>query len=304
MGVVLILSLGMLSATDRKATPAESGARFRVDSRVVLVPVSVTDQADRPVLGLDTPHFRVYERGVEQQVLQISREDAPMAVGLVFDTSLSMMPKMAAARAAAAALLDTANPEDEFFLIEFDDTPRVTQHLTSDPGEIQMRLTQATPHGHTALLDAVYLGVQELRKSSKPRKALVILSDGGDNHSRYTARELGGLLRESDVAVYAMGLFAATPAILAEEERDGPGLLEQMTRQTGGRFVAVPDPRGLPEAAGSIGAELHNRYVIAFAPSGDDSDGKYRKLQVKVVPPEGLRALRVAWRPGYYAPAP
>jgi Ca-activated chloride channel homolog len=304
MGVMLFVGLSLLGANDRKISAAAAGAHFRADSHLVLVPVSVTDPLDHPVMGLDLRHFRVYERGVEQRVIQCSREDMPMAIGLVFDTSLSMAPKLGAARAAAAALLRTANPEDEFFLIEFQDRPRVTQAATSDPRDIEARLAQATAQGHTSLLDATYLGVEKLLKSTRPRKALVILSDGGDNHSRYTVAEVRSRLRESDIAVYAMGLFAAAPAIVAEEERDGPSLLADMARQTGGRFVPVTDLKRLAEAAGAIGAELHNRYVIGYAPGELEANGKYRSVQVKVVPPEGLRAVRVSWRPGYYAPIP
>jgi VWFA-related protein len=297
-----ILSLGVLVASDRRIS-LQNAPQFRVDSRLVLVPVSVTDSCDRPVLGLDRQNFRVYEAGVEQQVVHFSREDLPLAIGFVFDTSMSMESRMPAARAAAAALLHTANLEDEFFLVEFQNEAKLTQSLTDDPRDIQIRLAQARAKGHTALLDAVHLGVQELRKSSKPRRALVILSDGGDNHSRYTAADVRAELRESDIAVYAMGLFGpASAALLPEEEKDGPALLDDLARQTGGKLFSVADPARLPEAAATIGQELHNRYVLAYTPRDLGSAGKYRRVQVRIVPPEGLSALRVSWRPGYYSP--
>jgi VWFA-related protein len=297
---VIGLSLGIVAASERRAA-TEAASQFRADSRLVLVPVSVTDAQDRPVMGLSGGDFRVYESGVEQRVAHFSREDAPLAMGFVFDTSMSMESKLAGARAAAAALLGTANPEDEFFLIEFQDEARVTQPLTEDARDIQTRLARARAKGRTALLDAVYLGVEELRKSSKPRKALVILSDGGDNRSRHTESAVRAQLRETDIAVYAMGIFDALPGYVAEEERNGPALLEEITRRTGGRLYPVDDLRDLPAAAARIGEELHNRYLIAYTPTNAEP-GAYHKVQVKVVAPHWAHKLRVSWRPGYYEP--
>ena len=293
-----------LPASEHRAALSEKAIVYRADSSLALIPVSVTDSLNHPITGLVPESFRIYEGGVEQRILHLSREDVPLAVGLVFDTSMSMASKLPAARAAASAFLKTANPEDDFFLIEFQDHARVTQGLTDDPRDIEARLASASAKGHTALLDAVQLGVEELRKSTKPRKALLILSDGGDNRSRYTERDVIALLRESDITVYAMGLFPTVPRLMPEEDGDGAKLLEAITRGTGGRLSTVGDVRSLPEAAAAIGTELHNRYVLGYAPSIPTPAGRFRKVQVKVIPPRGMSALQVSWRPGYYEPRP
>jgi VWFA-related protein len=255
------------------------------------------------VTGLTRDNFHVFDGGVEQRIVQLSRDETPMAVGLVFDTSLSMTSKLQAAREAAAAFLATANPDDEFFLIEFQDHALVTQPFTSDPRDIRTRLAQARAKGHTALLDAIQLGIQELRKSSKPRKALVLLSDGGDNRSRFSESELTGMVRESDVLIYSMGLGKPGHQFLPEQDDDGSLLLDRLTRESGGRLYAVDDSNGLPDVAARIGQELHNRYVLAYAPANGRTDGKYHKVQVKVTPPRGLSSLQVSWRPGYFGPS-
>ena len=187
----------------KRAVPAT----LRVDTSLVLIPVSVTDLLNHPITGLDKSDFRVFDSNIEQQVLSLAFEDAPLAVGLVLDTSGSMGRKMTKSRAAIAQLLQTANPEDEFFLVKFNDHVELAQPLTSEPADILARLSRTVPEGRTALLDAIALSLDELKKSSKLRKALVILSDGGDNRSRYTENEIRGMVRESDALIYAMGIF-------------------------------------------------------------------------------------------------
>jgi Ca-activated chloride channel family protein len=280
----------------------EPAASYRVDANLVLIPVTVTDGRNRPITGLTRENFHVYEKGVEQRVLQLYREDTPLAVGFVFDTSQSMAGKLAGARTAAAAVLATANPEDEYFLLEFKDQARIVQPFTEDPRDVRVRLERTSAHGHTALVDAVYRGLDELRRSSRPRKALVIFSDGGDNHSRYTEHELLRALSESDVAVYAVGMFPPAGQFLADEQPGNSRLLAEVTRQTGGRLFAAGDQTRLPEAAATIAAELHNRYIVAYSPGMVDDGGKFHRVQVKVAPLSGARELRVWWRPGYYSP--
>jgi VWFA-related protein len=239
---------------------------------------------------------------VEQTITHFGMEDEPLAVGLVFDTSGSMGNKLRRSRLAASAFFKTANPEDEFFLVEFNDQPKLMVPLTRDVAEIQNQLTFSQSRGRTALLDALCLALHQIRKSDKKRKALLIISDGGDNSSRYTETELRNLVREADVLIYAIGIYETgfgrnrTP-----EEANGPGLLSDITEQSGGRHLPVDDLAEMPDVAAKIGVELRNRYVIGFAPTDAQRDGKYHHVQVKLVPPHGLPSLRAFWRQGYFA---
>jgi len=276
---------------------------LRVDSNLVLVPVTVCDPMNRPVTGLERTHFRVFDNKVEQTVTHFAMDDEPLAVGLVFDTSGSMGSKLRKSRTAAGAFFDTANPEDEFFLVEFNEQPKLVVPLTVNFEEIQNQLTFSQSRGRTALLDAVMLALHEMKKSSKQRKALLIISDGGDNCSRYSEAELRNAVRESDVLIYAMGIFEAYGGrSRSPEEWNGPSLLTEIAEQTGGRHLPVDDVSEMPDIAAKIGVELRNRYVIGYSPSGRERDGRYHHVQVKMVPPHGLPTLRAYWRPGYYAP--
>jgi VWFA-related protein len=277
-------------------------SNLRVDTNLVLVPVTVCDPLNRPVTGLEKEHFKVFDDHVEQTVTHFAMDDEPVAVGLVFDISGSMGPKLRLSRLAAAAFFKTANQEDEFFLVEFNDQPKMVVSLTRDVEEIQNQLTFAQSKGRTALLDAIFLSLHEMKKSTKNKKALLIISDGGDNSSRYTEGEVKNLVRESDVLIYAIGVFEPDNARgRTPEEAAGPGLLNDVAEQTGGRhFPATPSE--LPDIAAKIGVELRNRYVLGFSPTAQQRDGKYHHVQVKVVPPRGLPPLHAYWRLGYYAP--
>jgi len=278
-------------------------ANLRVDSNLVLVPVTVCDPMNRPVTGLEKEHFRILDNKVEQTITQFGMEDEPLAVGLVFDTSGSMGDKLRRSRLAASAFFRTANPEDDFFLVEFNDQPRLVVPLTRDVAEIQNQLTFSQSRGRTALLDALCLALHEIRKSDKKRKALLIISDGGDNSSRYTETELRNLVREADVLIYAIGIYESDSARnRTPEEANGPGLLNEITGQSGGRHLPVDDVAEMPDVAAKIGVELRNRYVLGFSPTDAQRDGKYHHVQVKLVPPHGLPALRAYWRQGYFAP--
>jgi VWFA-related protein len=285
--------------------PAGSGpsANLRVDTNLVLVPVSVCDPQNRPVTGLEKEHFRVLDDRVEQTITHFSMDDEPVAVGLVFDISGSMGPKLQKSRQAAAEFFRTSNSEDEFFLVEFNDQPKLVVPLTGNIEEIQNQLTWAQSKGRTALLDAIFLAMNEMKKSKKNRKALLIISDGGDNSSRYSESEVKNLVRENDVLIYAIGVFESGGGRMrTSEEAGGPGLLNDLCDQTGGRHLPA-DVSELPDMAAKIGVELRNRYVLGYSPTSQVRDGRYHTLQVKVVPPKGLPALRPYFRRGYYAPA-
>ena len=270
---------------------------------MVLIPVAVTDPMSRFVTGLDKENFKIYEDKVEQQIAQFSSEDAPLSVGIVFDTSGSMGAKLQKSRQAVTQFMKTANPEDEFFLIQFNDRPEMVVPFTPDTEEVQNRLTFIESKGRTALLDGVYMAMNQMKKARNPRKAILIISDGGDNSSRYTESEVKNAVREADVQIYAIGIFEpAASRGRTPEELSGPALLGEITEQTGGRHFAVDNLAELPDVAAKIGIELRNQYVLAYSPKNAARDGKYRRVTVKLVKTTGLPQLKAVFRTGYYAP--
>lgn len=278
-------------------------ANIRVDTSLVLIPVTVTDPLNRFVTGLEKDNFRIFEDKSEQKIAQFSSEDAPLSVGIVFDTSGSMGSKLEKSRQAVAEFLKTMNPEDEAFLVEFNDRADLTLGFTRSSEEIQNKLTFTQSKGRTALLDAVYLALHTMKKAHNARKALLIISDGGDNSSRYTESEIKNLVREADVQIYAIGIFeSAGQRGRTAEEMAGPGLLQEISEQTGGRAFGVENLSELPDIAAKIGLELRNQYILGYSPSNQERDGKYRRVQVKLVQPHGLPPLKAFWRLGYYAP--
>ncbi len=285
---------GQVSIPNRAKPAPPSEARpqsnLRVDTNVVLVPVSVCDPTNHPVTGLEREHFKVFDDHVEQKLTHFGMDDEPVAVGLVFDISGSMGPKLRVSRQAAAQFFRSANPNDEFFLVEFNDTPKLVVPLTQDADEIQNQLAFAPTKGRTALLDAIVLAMHEIKRSNKLRKALLIISDGGDNSSRYSEVEVRRMVRENDVLIYAIGVFEGygsrnrTP-----EEASGPGLLSDVAEQTGGRHFPA-DLAELGDIAAKIGVELRNRYVLGYSPTDTQRDGRYHRVEVKVVPPKACRS--------------
>ena len=278
-------------------------ADIRVDTNVVLIPVHVTDPLNSTVTGLEKENFRLFEDKVEQPISYFSCEDAPLSIGLVFDNSGSMENKMSKARQAVGQFLKTANPDDEFFLVRFSDRPELVNDFTTDLDQIQNRLMFTQARGRTSLLDAVYMAMHKMKKARNPRKALIVISDGGDNSSRYTETEIKNMVRETDVQIFAIGIFEpfATRGRSAEELA-GPGLLSELAQQTGGRHLPVENLNDLPDAAAKIGVALRNQYVLGYSPAKQERDGKYHKVQVKLAPPKGLPTLKAYWRIGYYAP--
>lgn len=282
---------------------AQDLPHFNSNSTLVLIPVSVTDRSNRFVLGLQKKDFQLFEDGGEQTVAHLSGEDTPLSVGLVFDTSGSMGNKFQTSRQAVAQFLRTMNPQDEAFLVAFSDQAQLALGFTSHPGEIEDKLTSLQPGGLTAMLDAVHMALHEMKEAKNPRKALLIISDGGDNHSRYTSAEIQSLVREADIQIYAMGVFE--PAVfvgMTAEEISGPRLLAEIAEQTGGRAFSAAVFSDLPSVATRIGIELRNQYVLAYSPKNQDRNGKYRRVEVKVSQPRGLPPLKAHWRLGYYAP--
>jgi Ca-activated chloride channel family protein len=291
------------------ATPqATRGADRELDARLnmtlVLISVAVIDPLNRFVTGLDKNTFRLFEDGVEQKITQFGSEDAPLSIGLVFDTSGSMGNKLTKSREAVSQFFKTANPADEFFLLQFNDRPELVEDFTTNIENIQNRLTFTQSKGRTALLDAVYMALHKMKKAHNPRKALLIISDGGDNSSRYTESEIKNLVREADVQIYAIGIFEPVSSRgRTAEEMNGPGLLIEIAEQTGGRHFALENLNELPDVAAKIGIELRNQYILGYSPSNKARDGKFRKVHVELEQPRGLPPLTAIFQVGYYAPA-
>jgi Ca-activated chloride channel homolog len=277
--------------------------KFKADSTLVLIPVSVTDHSNRFILGLHKQDFQIFEDDVEQKVVNVAGEDTPLSIGLLYDRSGSMGSKQQISRQAVSQFLKTMNPPDEAFLVDFADQAEVAQRFTSRPEELDLKLAFLQPGGLTALLDAVNLGLREMKQAKNPRKALLIVSDGGDNHSRYTPKEIQSLVREADVQIFAMGVFEPTLSLgLPTEEVSGPRLLAEISEQTGGRAFSASTVSDLPGVAARIGIELRNQYVLAYQPTNAQKDGKYRRVEVRIKSQPGLPPLKAHWRLGYYAP--
>ena len=285
----------------RNAT-SHKEARLRVNVNLVQVPMTVTDPMNRLVTGLEKENFALFDNNVGQNSRYFSSEDAPLTIGIIFDLSGSMGSKFARARRALTEFLRTSNPQDEYFVVGFNDRPSVIVDYTSDPDDVDARMVMLKPENRTALIDAVYLGVEHLRSAKYERKALLIISDGGDNRSRYTEGELRRVVREADVQIYSIGIFDSYAP--TQEEVLGPELLKEICEMTGGRLFTVSnDLSDLQDIATRISAELRNEYVIGYTPSDIKHDGNWRKLKVKLLPPPGLPQLTVHFRQGYYAPA-
>jgi Ca-activated chloride channel family protein len=273
---------------------------LKVAVDLVLVPVTITDPMNRLVTGLDKENFQLFEGSATQEIKSFSSEDAPVSLGVIFDSSGSMSSKMDRAKDAVMEFFKTANPQDEFFMITFSDEPEVVNDFTSAVEDIQGKLVFTVPRKRTALLDAIYMGVSKMRQAKYAKKALLIISDGGDNHSRYTEGEIKALVKEADVMVYAIGIYDRY--FQTQEERLGPELLGEIAELTGGRAFTVENPNDLADVATKIGVELRNQYVLGYRPNKVVRDGKWRKIKVKLLPPKGLPPLRVYARTGYYAP--
>jgi Ca-activated chloride channel homolog len=276
---------------------------IKVDVSLALVNVTVTDPLNRLVTGLERENFRVFEDGVEQEIVTLSSEDVPISIGLIFDMSGSMSDKVEKARQAAVEFMRTANPLDQFFLVSFNDRAELTSGFTSSVDELQSRMMFTTSRGRTALLDAVYLGLSQMRGAHNGKRALLIISDGGDNHSRYNENDVKNFLKEADCQLYAIGIYDPIGIrTRTSEELNGPSLLSEMTEMTGGRVFPVGNIGELPDIAAKIGMELRNQYVLGYKPSNAQHNGAWRKIKVKLRPPKGLPPLNVYAKTGYYAP--
>lgn len=272
--------------------------QFNVD--VVLVPVTVNDSMNRPVTGLERQNFTLLEDSVEQPIRYFSDEDAPISLGVLLDVSNSMKDKIDIAREAVLEFFRDSNPEDDYFVITFSDDPEVLADSTNSLAYIQARIGEAQPSGHTALLDAIYLGLNKMRNVKYQRRALLVISDGGDNHSRYSAREIKHMVEESDVQIYAVGIYSSV--FKTPEEWNGQRLLTSITEATGGHTLTIRNASELPDAASVVSRELRNQYVLGYQ-AKHTNDGKWRKIKVVAHPPNMTERVEVHSKSGYKPPA-
>ena len=276
--------------------PAEIQPNLRIDTSLVQVPVTVTGKYGRPVTGLEKKDFRVFDDNIEQTITRFTSDDQPVAVGFVFDVSGSIGGMLGNYRHAAHEFFRVANDDDEFFLVTFESSPRLAVPLTRRAGEIEYQIMMTRSKGQTALFDAVYLAANEIRKSKLAKKALILISDGGENHSRYRFSELKNALRETDALLYSIG-----PSPASSFGDDNGALLKQLSEMTGGRLIEVGG-LDMADLSDKIIIDLRNRYVLYYSPSDKTRDGRYHRIDVRLIPPRGLGKLTVHWRTGYYAP--
>jgi Ca-activated chloride channel homolog len=292
-------------ATAPVQSPAEKalkGKSVQQEVQMVLVNATVTDPYGRLVTGLDQHNFQVYEDNTEQEVVHFSSEDVPVSIGMIFDMSGSMANKFEKSRLAAVQFFKTANPKDEFFLISFNDRAQLSSGFTDSVEELQEKLMFTAAKGRTALLDGIYLGLSQMKTAHNPKRALLIISDGGDNHSRYSEGDVRTFLKEADIQLFAIGIFEQPGYCPTPEECGGPDLLNDITAMTGGRVFRVNKLDELPDTATKISMELRNQYVLGYRPSNHAHNGKWRKIRIRLRPPKGLPPLTVYSKTGYLAP--
>ena len=283
--------------------PTLQSRPLRVDVNLVLVPVTVIDPMNHPVLDVPKQNFSLLEAGVPQEIRYFSHEDAPISVALVLDYSGSMENKAEFVNQAVEQFFQYAHPDDDYYVIAVSERPMLVADASQSTNTILAHLASTVPHGMTALYDSIYLGVNKLRSSRYKRRAMVIVSDGGDNASRYNLKEIKSILAESDVLTYSIGLFDDVPFLVKPfEERFGRKWLDDVTRVSGGRNIPADDRRDIPKIAGIISREIRSQYVLGYSPTDPNKDGKWRKISVKLV--ENPAQMHVHFKEGYAAPGP
>jgi Ca-activated chloride channel family protein len=285
--------------TPRPASAPQMRARsssFRVDVDLVLVPATVTDTGNHPVLGLQQRNFSLFEDGQQQPIRHFHAEDAPISIGILLDTSGSMKNKYELAREALSHFFANANRNDDYFVITFSNKPQLLANTTQSIESIEAQLSTVVPTGGTPLLDAIYLGLSKLRQARYEKRALLIISDGGDNESRYSTKEIRDIAQESDVLIYAMGVF---PFSINLEDRAGKKLLSELSDASGGRAAFLNSAEKLPQIAASMSRELRSQYVLGYRPTNATHDGKLRRIKVTINPNPSQPPLQVYYRRQY-----
>lgn len=289
----------LLMGTSAGAGESSGSSTFRSDSRLILVPVTVTDRRGSPVVGLTAGSFTVFEGKMPQAIVSFSEEDVPCSVGVIFDISGSMKYKLTQAKTALRALFRYFEPEDEAMLMSVSDRPSIRTGFTSDFGTITDGVMFVKAGGNTALVDTIYLALAKMRQARNPRKALLVISDGVDNHSRYSKGELMSAASEADVEIHSIAIYedpGSRKAIELQEESRGLAFLNDLAERNGGMHLVVRNESEMNQAAINIGRAMRNQYVIGYRPAGKDLSGKWRAIQVKL----GIPETRVHARHGYY----
>ena len=271
---------------------------YRVNVDLVLVPVRVTDTKQHPITTLVAKDFALYEDGKPQAIHYFSVEAEPMSIAVLFDVSKSMTDKIEMERAALVEFFRNADPRDEYFAIAFSRHPLLLAASTDSIDDVQQKLNSLVPGGPTAMLDALYLAQAQLRSAKYKRRAILLITDGGDNASRYTMREIKKLIEESDVEIYAIGLFE-TFFFNSFEEFMGKKWLREITDRTGGRTLTIESREKLPEAAAEISREMRSRYVLGYNPVGMPPH-RWKNLRVQLNSSVGGRQLHAHYKNGYY----
>ncbi|MEK6304449.1 MAG: VWA domain-containing protein [Acidobacteriota bacterium] len=269
-----------------------------LDTSVVNVIVSITDPYGRFVTGLTKDHFEVFDDKVKQQIAHFTDDDSPVSLGIVYDVSGSMKERIGRSIRALRRFIETSHDDDDFFLIGFNDRAKLVQDYTTSGDNILGHLMFIQPKGSTALYDAAYIAVEKVQQGRHSKKALLLISDGQDNNSRYTYKELRNRVKEADVQIYAIGITDPANDALSGF---GRSILEEITRMTGGRafFPNAYNEAELVEICTRIALELRHQYSVGFYPTDLQSEAKWHKVQVKVNPPRGLGRLSLQYKDGY-----
>lgn len=269
-------------------------------TEVVSLTVTVTDPYSRLVTGLNKQNFEVFEDKVKQEIAFFSSDDVPVSLGIVFDVSGSMKGKLDRARDALRAFIQTSHSDDDFFLVGFNQRANLLAEFT-DGDTLANKLHLVDPKGQTAVYDAAYLGIEKVKQGRHDKRALLLISDGQDNSSRYTYGELRKLLKEAGVQIYCIGIVDLGGGAGASLEMQGQGILEEIAQVTGGKAFFPRSAAELEDATTRIALELRNQYSIGYLPTNIKKDGQWHKIKVNVKPPRGLPSLKVQHKEGYYA---
>jgi Ca-activated chloride channel family protein len=272
------------------------------DSELVSLTVTVTDSLDRLVAGLGKGNFEVYEDRVKQEISFFSYDDSPVNLGIIFDVSGSMKGKLDRARDALKAFIQTSHSDDDFFLIGFNQRANLLAEFT-DGDALADKLTLVDPGGQTALYDAAYLGIEKVKQGRHSRNAMLLISDGQDNSSRYTYGELRKRLREAGVQIYCIGIVEMGGAAGGTLDMQGQAILEEIAQTTGGKAFFPKSGAELEEITTRIALELRHQYSIGYSPTNVNHDGQWRKVKVSVKPPKGWSNLKAQHKEGYYSSA-
>jgi Ca-activated chloride channel family protein len=284
----------------QEGTPTGEGPVI-VNTDLVTLTVTVTDQYGRYVSGLQQNAFKVFDDKEEQEITYFSDDDAPVSVGIVFDLSGSMSgDKIVRARQALSRFIETSHNSDEYFLIGFNNRAQLLMERTRDGDAVLNKLTFVQTKGQTALYDACYLGVEKVQRGAHPKRAIILISDGQDNDSRYTFSEVRKLLKESDVVLYGIGILGGSDPG-SPLGMEGQSILDELSSVSGGKAFFPNSAAEMDEIFERIALELRHQYSIGYRPKSFTNDGKWHKLKVKVTPPRGLPRLFVRSREGYYA---